>query len=291
MSVELLLASKSQCGVDAPAKQLELFQFRRVQEFVKTPEQQAVGDRVLQEAIWERLQAEKIARELFPDRAFKKLYEFRGEEWALIWKTFYDRFPPGLQPKYVAPEIKRWMKLGATQEEFHDLHLGVLDSPEVYGGIKSWKPLFAAWKEAGLEGVRNYWAKIRNRSRKPSKPKTFKPWSRERKLQNRLRKLDLRARKLYTLLPDEYIEYIQTELLQNPEYYGICPLLGSVESCKLNYQDYVLDFQQARLLEAQLREQESGLVQPLNLPLVLKVPEKELVQVGAQLNFSSTVTQ
>lgn len=107
---------------------------------------------------------------------------------------------------------------------------------------------------------------------KPAKP--YIPHTKERKQRNRTRLLLERVKRQFSF-PEFWIEKVQNELLSNPEYYGICPLPGSIAACKLN----AIDYDPARLAaiakEQELRLIEAGL-QPVRIPLNLKTPEKAL---------------
>lgn len=84
----------------------------------------------------------------------------------------------------------------------------------------------------------------------------YKPWTEERKLRNRGRKLNERIGKKYSI-PALLHPELQAAALNNPEYYGVCPL-PSETMCvvkpdqRLNW----IRADEAKALEAILREQE-----------------------------------
>ena len=85
---------------------------------------------------------------------------------------------------------------------------------------------------------------------------TYKPWSEERKFGNRGRKLNERVRGKYSI-PDLFCTALQSAVLQNPEYYGICPL-ASEKLCIVKPDQRLrwLRAAEAKALEARLREHE-----------------------------------
>lgn len=118
-------------------------------------------------------------------------------------------------------------------------------------------------------------------TRKPKKPKRFQEWPIERKWQERLKRLHQLSKKLYSLT-ELYCHDLQQRAVNNPQYFGVCPLPGAIDSSKLNLSDLLPN--PAKEFEKALREQEileyeikyEG-KQALALPVQLKTPE--LVQV------------
>ena len=70
-------------------------------------------------------------------------------------------------------------------------------------------------------------------SNKPSRP--YRPWPLERKHGERIRRMRVRAQKKYSI-PNLQFDFIQSELVRLPHYFGVCPLPSEV-SCTLNLQD------------------------------------------------------
>ena len=87
-------------------------------------------------------------------------------------------------------------------------------------------------------------------------PQTYNSWSEERKFRNRCRKLKERVGGKYSI-PDLFCTALQSAVLQNPEYYGVCPIL-SERSCIVKPDQRLgwLRANEAKALEARLREQE-----------------------------------
>lgn len=88
-------------------------------------------------------------------------------------------------------------------------------------------------------------------SSKPSRP--YRPWPLERKYRGRIRRMRARAQKKYSI-PSLQFDFIQSELVRLPHYFGVCPLPSEV-SCTLNLQDLLPNPAIER--EKQLREKES----------------------------------
>lgn len=84
----------------------------------------------------------------------------------------------------------------------------------------------------------------------------YRPWTEERKLSNRGRKLNERINKKFSI-PELLHPELQAAVLENPEYYGVCPL-PSETSCvvKPNQRLGWIRSEEAKALEATLREQE-----------------------------------
>ena len=87
-------------------------------------------------------------------------------------------------------------------------------------------------------------------SSKPSRP--YQPWPLERKHRERIRRMRVRAQKKYSI-PNLQFDFIQSELVRLPHYFGVCPL-PSEEGCTLNLQDLLPNSAIER--EKQLRAQE-----------------------------------
>lgn len=87
-------------------------------------------------------------------------------------------------------------------------------------------------------------------SNKPSRP--YRPWPLERKYRERIRRMRARAQKKYSI-PSLQFDFIQSELVRLPHYFGVCPLLNE-ESCTLNLQDLLPNLAVER--EKQLRAEE-----------------------------------
>ena len=85
---------------------------------------------------------------------------------------------------------------------------------------------------------------------------TYKPWAEDRKLKNRGRKLNERINKRFSI-PDFLHPALQEAVLENPEYYGVCPL-PSEHSCVVK-PDQRLRWQragEAKAYEAIMRQKE-----------------------------------
>lgn len=87
-------------------------------------------------------------------------------------------------------------------------------------------------------------------SSKPTRP--YRPWPMARKYRERIRRMRVRAQKKYSI-PSLQLDFIQSELVRLPHYFGICPLPSEV-SCTLNLQDLLPNPAIER--EKQLREEE-----------------------------------
>jgi hypothetical protein len=109
---------------------------------------------------------------------------------------------------------------------------------------------------------------------KPSRP--YIPWSLERKQRERVKKLLQRISKRYSLI-DLFVDAVQDELLSNPQYFGVCPLPGSADSCKIVLRNLVQET--AIAYEQQLRLTEHLPVEPLAIPLAIKQPEYALQEM------------
>lgn len=84
----------------------------------------------------------------------------------------------------------------------------------------------------------------------------YKPWTEDRKLRERGRRLNERINKRFSL-PDLLHPALQEAVLKNPEYFGVCPL-PSEETCPVNPDQRLrwLRAEEAKAYEAQLRAQE-----------------------------------
>ena len=85
---------------------------------------------------------------------------------------------------------------------------------------------------------------------------TYRPWSEDRKLRNRGRKLNERINKRFSI-PEFLHPALQEAVFENPEYYGVCPL-PSEESCVIKPEQR-LRWQradEAKAYEALMRERE-----------------------------------
>jgi len=142
----------------------------------------------------------------------------RSEEADALGITLLELMERELQASY-----EHWEKLGFSRQEYYDLRCSVLECPEVYAGMDCYKPLFAAWEQGGAEGVRQYHAERLGRSCKAKPPKPYTPWPLERKWAERARRLMARTRKQFSLV-EFYCEALQAKVLENPQYFGICPL-------------------------------------------------------------------
>lgn len=109
------------------------------------------------------------------------------------------------------------------------------------------------------------------------KRKPYRPWSEERKIKNRLRLLHERMEKRWSLVEFRQ-DAIYTEVMRQPQYYGVCPLPGSTDACTIKLPN--LAREAAIQHEIMLREIESGRLKPLEIPLELSVEEPELVEVA-----------
>ena len=87
-------------------------------------------------------------------------------------------------------------------------------------------------------------------SSSPSRP--YRPWPMARKYRERIRRMQVRAQKKYSIFSLQF-DFIQSELVRLPHYFGVCPLPGEV-SCTLNLQDLLPNSAIER--EKQLRAQE-----------------------------------
>jgi hypothetical protein len=88
---------------------------------------------------------------------------------------------------------------------------------------------------------------------KDSKPyKPYRPWSLERKQRERSRRMMERFRKKFSL-PELFIFAVQDAVIENPWYYGCCPLPDAGDSFPANVPD--LKYLEAIAREAKLREE------------------------------------
>lgn len=107
----------------------------------------------------------------------------------------------------------------------------------------------------------------------PSASRFYKPWTQERKVANRLRLLHQRIEKKWTLI-DLKQDALFEAVLDNSQYFGVCPLPGSIESSRITLPNFAKEA--AIAYEIQLRQIASGELQPVNIPLKIESKELEL---------------
>lgn len=120
-------------------------------------------------------------------------------------------------------------------------------------------------------------------SRVPAKPQrkraeVYQPWTRERRQRQATANLLQRYRKRYSLF-ELWCDKAQADLLKDPARFGVCPL-PSEGTCNIPDPERELRRRNAIALEVQFREQEQGLVMPINL--AQPVPQREYEYALAQ---------
>lgn len=176
----------------------------------------------------------------------------RSEEADALGITLLELARREIQASY-----EHWEKLGFSRKEYYDMRCSVLECPEVYAGMDCYKPLFAAWEKGGAEGLRQYHAERRGQQYQYKPPKPYAPWSLERKWAERARRLMTRTRKQFSLI-DFYCEALQAKVLENPQYFGVCPLPGEFQ-CNV-FPAIAIEQQAAISKEVALREQEHSTI-------------------------------
>lgn len=108
---------------------------------------------------------------------------------------------------------------------------------------------------------------------KPKKAEVYKPWTLERRQRTAVTKLLQRYRKRYSI-GEFWVDQAQADLLRDPFRFGLCPL-PSEGTCNIPDPERELRRRNAIAIEVQFREQEQGLVQPLNLAAAIPAREYE----------------
>ena len=115
-------------------------------------------------------------------------------------------------------------------------------------------------------------------TRKRKRDEVYKPWTLERRQRTAARKLLERYRKQFSI-GELWIDQAQADLIRDPFRFGVCPL-PSEGVCNIPDPERELRRRNAIAIEVQFREQEQGLVQPINLSVA--VPDRELEYALAQ---------
>lgn len=201
-----------------------------------------------------------IARELFPDLKWEKLYHLPHEQFCATWRAYHIRYP--CKDELAAREIAREL---FPDDEF------VLTTDLPYDKYRAVRDEMCERREASQPG---YLTEIRARAeleppRKRGAPRDYIPWSEERKNRNRIRLMIERMRRKWSI-PAMFIDAVQSHLLTNPQYFGVCPLPGAIDHC-ITHRD-----SEARLkaiaYEQELRMEARG-QKPLKMPVELKMPD------------------
>ncbi|MGG6264228.1 hypothetical protein ACQ4M3_00885 [Leptolyngbya sp. AN03gr2] len=168
-----------------------------------------------------------IAHELFPGHQHERLKDFPLEQHRTICKEYYRRYPEKvLPPVHHEPEPckKGWYKVFTVrwQNPYTEPPKGLPRELLRYVSESSHPTVNQQKKiDAILVRIPGYCFGVTTLEH--DHIVEARKWSEERKIKNRLRLLEQRLWKKYTI-PELYEEALQAALAKNPEYYGIQPL-------------------------------------------------------------------